>query len=107
MYAIRSYYATIGLALALLIIWRSGEAGSGIAMATGAALALMAAFESTGAMLKVFDARSRSGVAAERLAERLQAHDASWDPPLETATPLSSLFPVSATGLMLQSYNFV
>ena len=98
-----AFTATTGLALALLVIWRSGEVGSGIAMATGAALALMAAFESTGAMLKVFDARSRSGVAAKRLAERLQAHEASWDPPLETATPLRSLFPVSATGLMLQA----
>jgi ATP-binding cassette subfamily C protein CydC len=31
--------ATIGLALALLVLWRAGEAQSGIAMATGAALA--------------------------------------------------------------------
>ena len=95
--------ATIGLALALLVLWRAGEAQSGIAMATGAALALMAAFESTGAMLKVFDARVRSGVAAERLAARLYPEGASWDPPLESAAALDSLFPVTAEGLMAQA----
>jgi len=95
--------ATIGLALALLVLWRAGEAQSGIAMATGAALALMAAFESTGAMLKVFDARARSGVAAERLAARLYPEEASWDPPLDSAAALDSLFPVTAEGLMAQA----
>ena len=95
--------ATIGLALALLVLWRAGETQSGIAMGTGAALALMAAFESTGAMLKVFDARARSGVAAERLAKRLSPEAAVWDPPLETAAPINSLFPVTATGLLAQA----
>lgn len=95
--------ATIGLALALLVLWRAGEAQSGIAMATGAALALMAAFESTGAMLKVFDARARSGVAADRLAARLYPEEASWDPPLESTKTPSSLFPVTAEGLMAQA----
>ena len=95
--------ATVGLALALLVLWRAGEAQSGIAMATGAALALMAAFESTGAMLKVFDARARSGVAADRLAARLYPEEASWDPPLESAKAPSSLFPVTAEGLMAQA----
>lgn len=98
-----AFTATAGLALALLVLWRAAEAQSGIAMATGAALALMAAFESTGAMLKVFDARARSGVAAERLAARLQPAEASWDPPLESAASLDSLFPLSAKGLMAQA----
>lgn len=98
-----AFTATIGLALALLVLWRAELVGSGIAMATGAALALMAAFESTGAMLKVFDARARSGVAAERLAARLAQTEASWDPPLDQATPLQGLFPLTASGLVTQA----
>lgn len=98
-----TFTATTGLALALLVLWRAGQAQSGIAMATGAALALMAAFESTGAMLKVFDARARSGVAAERLAARLQPNEASWDPPLQRAVSLNSLFPITVKGLMAQA----
>ncbi|MEZ6001313.1 ATP-binding cassette domain-containing protein [Hyphomonas sp.] len=98
-----AFTATVGLALALLVLWRAAETQSGIAMATGAALALMAAFESTGAMLKVFDARARSGVAADRLASRLQPNEASWDPPLESAPELDSLFPLTVDGLMAQA----
>lgn len=98
-----TFTATVGLALALLVLWRAAGAQSGIAMATGAALALMAAFESTGAMLKIFDARARSGVAANRLAARLQTSEASWDPPLEAAPVLDTLFPLKATGLMAQA----
>ncbi len=95
--------ATIGLALALLVLWRAAETQSGIAMATGAALALMAAFESTGAMLKVFDARARSSVAAEHLAKRLSQREADWDPPIETAAQISSIFPLIASGLTAQA----
>lgn len=98
-----AFTATVGLALALLVLWRAGETGSGIAMATGAALALMAAFESTGAMLKVFDANARSAVAATRLADRLAEREAAWDPPLQAATPLATLFPLVATGLVAQA----
>lgn len=98
-----AFTATTGLALALLVLWRAAEIQSGIAMATGAALALMAAFESTGAMLKVFDARARSGVAADRLAARLQPSEASWDPPLASAPELDSLFPLTAEGLIAQA----
>ena len=98
-----AFTATVGLGLALLVLWRAGETGSGIAIATGAALALMAAFESTGAMLKVFDARARSGVAAERLAARLTQREAPWDPPLDQATPLPGLFPLTASGLVTQA----
>ena len=98
-----AFTATAGLALALLVLWRAETTGSGIAMATGAALALMAAFESTGAMLKVFDARARSGVAAERLAARLAQTEAPWDAPLDRATPLASLFPLTAEGLVTQA----
>jgi ATP-binding cassette, subfamily C, bacterial CydC len=95
--------ATIGLALALLALWRAAETQSGIAMATGAALALMAAFESTGAMLKVFDARARSSVAAEHLTKRLSQREADWDPPFETAAQISSIFPLIASGLTAQA----
>ena len=95
--------ATIGLALALLVLWRAGPDPSTTALATGAALALMAAFEATGTMLKVFDARARSGIAAERLANRLQQQEAPWDPPLETATPLETLLPLTATDLAAQA----
>lgn len=95
--------ATIGLALALLVLWRAAETQSGIAMATGAALALMAAFESTGAMLKVFDARARSSVAAEHLAQRLSQREADWDPPIETAAQISGVFPLIASGLTAQA----
>lgn len=98
-----AFTATTGLALALLVLWRAAETQSGIAMATGAALALMAAFESTGAMLKVFDARARSDVAAERLAARLKPDEAYWDPPLETAPPVDSIFPLQVTGLKAQA----
>ena len=95
--------ATAGLGLALLVLWRAGGNPSATAIATGAALALMAAFEATGTMLKVFDARARSRVAAERLASRLQQREAIWDPPLETARPLQTLFPLTASDLAAQA----
>jgi len=98
-----AFTATAGLALALLVLWRASMTGSGIAIATGAALALMAAFESTGAMLKVFDANARSGLAATRLATRLNQREASWDPPLDSAEPLATLFPLVANDLMTQA----
>lgn len=98
-----AFTATAGLALALLVLWRAGSAGSGIAIATGAALALMAAFESTGAMLKVFDANARSGLAASRLAARLAQREAAWDPSLESAQPLATLFPIVAESLTVQA----
>jgi len=94
---------TAGLALALLVLWRAGTDPSATALATGAALALMAAFEATGTMLRVFDARARSGVAAERLAKRLQQREAFWDPPLEAATPLETLFPLTASDITVQA----
>lgn len=98
-----AYTATIGLALALIVLWRAGSEDSGIAIATGAALALMAAFELTGTMLKVFDARARSGVAASRLAEKMRRMEAPWDPPLDRATPVPTVFPLSACGLTAQA----
>ena len=94
-----AFTATVGLCLALMVLWRAGATQSGIAMATGAALAAMAAFEASGTMLKVFDARARSGVAAKRLAGRLERREADWDPPLDQATPLETLFPLVATKL--------
>ncbi|MEZ5937364.1 MAG: ATP-binding cassette domain-containing protein [Hyphomonadaceae bacterium] len=86
-----------GAALALFLFSRA-DAG-GVAMATGAGLALIAAFEAAGAMVKVFDAAPRARAAASRLEMRIDAAPCPPEPDLANATPLESALPIVAHAL--------
>ncbi|MCA8898012.1 MAG: ATP-binding cassette domain-containing protein [Hyphomonas sp.] len=101
----RALGATTGFSgsiLALAILWQAG-AGAGLAIAVGAALALMSAFEAAGAMVSVFDALSKSRIAAAHLTARLEHSDAPWDAAPGSAQQISTVFPLIADQLIGQA----
>lgn len=79
------------LALGLLL---RVQGGSDAALAAGACLSLIAAFETCGSMLRAMDAAPRAVVASRRLAERLGRRGEPQDPPLESAIALSGVLPL-------------
>lgn len=93
----------LGGLIALFGLWRVMAAGADLPLAVGAALALIAAFDASAAMVNVFSAMSRSGDAALRLEARLRHSDAAWNPPEADAAPLGSLFPVIARDVCFQA----
>lgn len=98
-----AFGSTVGLTLALLLLWRASTASLDLPLAVGAGLALIAAFDAASTMVKVFDAAPRARLAADRLRTRLTTEDAPWDVPAETAAPLPGVFPLIATDLTAQA----
>ncbi|MEZ5998162.1 MAG: ATP-binding cassette domain-containing protein [Hyphomonas sp.] len=92
-----------GMGLALATLWIANATLSGLAMAVGAALALMSAFESAGAMVSVFDAFAKAGAATRRLGQRLAQIQSPWDATSSKAAPLSTVFPLEADGLLVRA----
>jgi ATP-binding cassette subfamily C protein CydC len=88
-----------GATLALLCLMRAGP--DGLAMSTGAALALVAAFEAAGAMAKVLDAAPRAKASARRLNARLTAPPLPPEPELVAAERLETVLPIVASGLAI------
>lgn len=93
-------FAALGGALSILVLWRTGDDGS-LALAAGAALSLLAAFDAASALIKAADARFSADWAASRMSQRIAAASPVAEPALENAVALSALFPISAEGLMI------
>jgi len=89
--------AFTGAALGLICLARADQ--HSIALATGAALALIAAFEAAGAMTKVLDAAPRALSSARRLEAKLDAPATPQEP--ANAVALASVFPIQARGLVI------
>ncbi len=90
-----AYIAFAGAAVGLLCLARA-EAHS-VALATGAALALIAAFDAASAMTKVLDAAPHAQESSRRLDKRLDAHTVPLEP--DAPAPLESVLPLQAVGL--------
>ncbi|MEZ5954702.1 MAG: ATP-binding cassette domain-containing protein [Hyphomonas sp.] len=95
--------ALCGMGLALAVLWIANASSLGLAIAVGAALALMSAFESTGAMVSVFDAFAKARAATQRLAQRLAIIQSPWEASPSTAKPLTTAFPIVADGLQVRA----
>lgn len=93
----------VGLALAALALWRVSIQEADLAVATGAALSLMAAFEAASAMLKVLEAAPKAGAAAQRLAARLDVTQTPWDAAPDGARPVSTVFPLQACDVVVSA----
>lgn len=90
----------LGAGLALMVLYRVSPHEGGLALAAGAALALIAAFEASAAGVQLLDAAPRAGAAAARLRQRLHAPPPRDEPPLEARVPLDDLFPIVAERLL-------
>ncbi|MEZ5921321.1 MAG: ATP-binding cassette domain-containing protein [Parvularculaceae bacterium] len=101
--AIGALGSAAGLLLALLLINRASESETGLAIAVGAALSLIAAFDASAAMVKIFDAVSRSRFAVQKLNARLSVADAPWEAPRASSVALQTIFPLSAEALVVKA----
>ena len=101
--AIGALGSAAGLLLALLLLNRASEGETGLAIAVGAALSLIAAFDASAAMVKIFDAVSRSHLAAQKLSARLSVADAPWDASRASNVALQTIFPLSAKALVAKA----
>lgn len=92
---VAAFNAFAGCAFAFGILSLGGQP----ALAVGAALALIAAFEASGTMTKVMDAIPRAAASIERLTERFSRTGLMIDPPIAHAVSPQSLLPLRAIGL--------
>ena len=88
---------------ALFILWRALSGEADLALAVGAALATIAAFDATAAMVKILEAVNRSGLGAQRLADRLEQEETPWNTAREQAKPLETVFPLKAEDLTVRA----
>ncbi|MEM7492211.1 MAG: ATP-binding cassette domain-containing protein [Pseudomonadota bacterium] len=92
--------ATSGCVI-LLIFLLADNSPEAVALAAGAALAVLAAFDASGAMVKAIDAAPRSGASAARLHDRLN-RTSTIQQPLTKAEKQVEIFPVIAQDLYLR-----
>lgn len=93
----------VGLILASFILWRALSGSADLALGVGAALAVMAAFDAMAISVSLITAYNKSSVSASRLIERLDRYDPAWNPSLEHAIEVKSVFPVSAKNLSIRA----
>lgn len=92
-----------GIALALFVLWRALTGPADLALAVGAALAMIAAFDATATMVNLLEAVNRSGEAATRLCGWLETRDVPWNPSEDKARPIDTVFPLQAEELIVQA----
>ena len=92
--------ATSGCVI-LLIFLLAGNSLGAVALAAGAALAVLAAFDASGAMVKAIDAAPRSAASAARLQDRLN-RTSSIQQPLTKPEKTDELFPLIAQQLFVR-----
>ncbi len=90
-----------GALAALFLTWQGASGQADLALSVAAALAVIAALDAAASMVSVLSAASESAQAARRLAGRIAAPDADWNPPAEDAEPLDGIFPIVAESLMV------
>lgn len=88
---------------ALFMLWRALSGEVDLALAVGAALATIAAFDATAAMVKILEAVNRSGLAARRLADRIEQEETPWNTARDRAKSLETVFPLKAEGLKVRA----
>lgn len=88
--------SAMGVGLAALALWRIPAQEGDLALAGGAALSLMAAFEAASAMLKVLEAAPKASAASRRLSQRLDTEETPWDADQAAARALDTVFPIRA-----------
>jgi ATP-binding cassette subfamily C protein CydC len=91
--------ALVGAALALACL--AGANPASLAVSTGAALSLIAAFEAASAMVKALDAAPRAEAAARRLGARLTAPPCPREPQTQDADKLESVLPIAARDIVI------
>lgn len=90
----------VGTGLALTFVWRAATGNVDLALASGAALALIAAFEACSAMVKVLDAAPRAAESSGRLLDRIDTPACIEEAEPATAESLGSVFPIVFDGLV-------
>ncbi|MEM1087780.1 MAG: ATP-binding cassette domain-containing protein [Pseudomonadota bacterium] len=89
--------ATSGCVILLIFVF-SGPTPGAVALSAGAALAVLAAFDASGAMVKAIDAAPRSAASAARLKDRLN-RSSPVNQASEYGAEANAVFPLVARGL--------